>query len=206
MLTHVKPKDLLRFAAVCKNWHEILRSNAFWNRFRNHVCRQLPMLESLFAQTPAVWRVFAHQLWPAARNVDEAAMGLTNMRLEIFLATLQSYICSAWPNFLKSDVLCFATTIPIVKNAMGAINLKEDKMAQVTCRQDNKVPDLRLQKILGLKRQKLCKSKVTYCSIAAFTPGAARGTRHFSNIEAKHFFYAYFKIVFCTDMFGHLEQ
>jgi len=97
MLTAARPKDLVCWTRVCKNWRDELRKDEYWYKFRNYVLKELPCLKEVFQNTPAsgrgsnIWSVFVHRLWPLARNLHKTAMHARDLNAHVLTAVLMAY-------------------------------------------------------------------------------------------------------------------
>ena len=199
LLHYSRPKDLLQWARVCKNWYTHLRSDEFWSKFKNHVTSQLPLLASLFSAGMPIWRVFAHQLWPLAKNVKVSAMNMHACSLEISASVVTSQLRHLWPFcYPKGELTVFTPATVDAKLVTFLAHFSSGEFVKVACVLSVLRPDYKTHKLLGLKQETAEMLHAVRCTISMHSPGKPRSIQKMSTRLARDFFRPFFRIVFCS--------
>lgn len=209
MLIAAKPKNLIDWTLVCKNWRDELRKDEYWYKFRQFVLEQLPSLREVFeSPTPTaaggggggggkrLWSIFVHRLWPLARNLHKTAMQpFKIMNAHVLTAVLDAYLGPA------ERVQELLPPAPLTPHVFGAIRLHQAqdvwsfvfKSEALVARETYIPPDenlLQLKKLAGKPKQKTVR---VVCSISK----NRKFTRY---VPLRQFFAPYLTRVFCKSM------
>ena len=215
MLIAAKPKDLIDWTLVCKNWRDELRKDEYWYKFRQFVLDHLPSLREVFeSPTPTaasgggggggkrLWSIFVHRLWPLARNLHKTAMQpFKIMNAHVLTAVLDAYLpILAAPAEQREWELLHPT--PLTPHVFGAIRLHQAqdvwsfvfKSEALVARETYLPPDenlLQLKKLAGKSTKQ--KTVRVVCSISK----NRKFTRY---VPLRQFFAPYLARVFCKSM------
>lgn len=121
MLHAVKPKDLVCWARVCKNWYAELRKDEYWYKFKNALLNALPCLSNVFDARTPIWYVHVHRLWPMARNLHKTAMQMDRLNAHVLPGILLAF-------FKERLNTCIDLTMEVIApsaNLYGAIKLRQ---------------------------------------------------------------------------------